>query len=151
MTENLSYDQIAEFKQTFNYYDEDGGGNLSLNELISKMKPLGSDDSKSKLGDMMQMMQNVNSEKITFPEFIYMMGSTIKDDDIEKELELAFVEIVKKGRDVPIEKNTLRRTFTNLGEKVTDEELNRVLEAFDVDPESPEQLHFDEFVACMRK
>lgn len=151
MTENLSYDQIAEFKQTFNYYDEDGGGSLSLNELISKMKPLGSDESKSKLGDMMQMMQNVNSEKITFPEFIYMMGSTIKDDDIEKELELAFVEIVKKGRDVPIEKNTLRRTFTNLGEKVTDEELNRVLEAFDVDPESPEQLHFDEFVACMRK
>ncbi len=151
MTENLSYDQIAEFKQTFNYYDEDGGGSLSLNELISKMKPLGSDDSKSKLGDMMQMMQNVNSEKITFPEFIYMMGSTIKDDDIEKELELAYIEIVKKGRDVPIEKNTLRRTFTNLGEKVTDEELNRVLEAFDVDPESPEQLHFDEFVACMRK
>lgn len=151
MTENLSYDQIAEFKQTFNYYDEDEGGCLSLNELISKMKPLGSDDSKSKLGDMMQMMQNINSEKITFPEFIFMMGSTIKDDDIEKELELAFVEIVKKGRNVPIEKNTLRRTFTNLGEKVTDEELNRVLEAFDVDPESPEQLHFDEFVACMRK
>ena len=142
---------MAEFKQTFLFYDEDNSGSVNVNELVSKMKPLGQEIQKSKLEDMLIMMKNIDHDRITFPEFINLMSSTIKDDDTEEELELAYKEIVKKGLDQPIEKTTFRRVFNNLGETVTDEELTRVLEVFDVDVSSQNQVDFEEFLRCMLK
>ena len=111
MVDNLSVNQLAEFKQTFKFYDEDGSGSVDVDELVKRMKPLGQKIQKSKLEDMLLMMKTIDTPQITFPEFINLMGTTIKDDDEELELELAYKDIVKRAIEAPIDKTTLRRVF----------------------------------------
>ena len=157
MVDNLTTEQLAEFKQTFLNYDDDESGRVNIQELVKKMQPLGSDSvDHGKLEEMLTMMQrNIRSDdtsEITFPAFVSLMGSTIKDDDIEQELEKAYADVVGKTIYDPLDKNTFRRIFVGkLGEEVTDEELNRVLQVFDVDPDTPDTITLDEFKRCMMK
>ena len=150
MVENLSIEQLAAFKNTFLTYDEDGSGCVGIMEMVNQMKPLGIEVSKTKLLDMMTLMDVEHHKEISFPDFVNLMGGTIKDDDIETELELAFKEITR-SKDNPITKLTFRRIFAQLNEQVNEEELRRVMECFDLDPETPDEVDYEEFFRGMLK
>ena len=159
MVDSFTTEQIAEFKQTFKFYDEDDSGTVDLKELIAKLNPLGKaaqDVEETKLGEMISMMGNVDKDRIAFPEFVNLMASTIRDDDVESELKKAYADIVQKSvseaKSAPLTKNTFRRIFVSkLGEEVTDEELDRVLAIFDTDKKSANQITLTEFLGCMMK
>ena len=159
MVDNLSTEQLAAFKQTFESYDDNNSRSLDINELIEKMKPLGGNEStaanqKSELSDLLFQIQGINTEEIRYPDFISIMASVIKDEGIERELELAYLEILnKKGsaKNLILDKNTMRRLFMNLGEQVTDEELTRIMETLGSTSPNLDHLKFDEFQNCMRK
>ena len=69
---------------------------------------------------------------IDFPEFLTMMAKKMKDTDSEEELREAFKVFDKDGNGF-ISAAELRHVMTNLGEKLTDEEVDEMIREADLD------------------
>ncbi|GFX89041.1 calmodulin [Trichonephila clavipes] len=69
---------------------------------------------------------------IEFNEFCFMMSNKMKERDSEKELKEAF-RVFDKNGDGFISAPELRNVMTNLGEKLTDEEVEDMIKEADLD------------------
>jgi hypothetical protein len=83
---------------------------------------------------------------IDFPEFLSLMARKMKDTDCEEELVDAFRVFDRDGSGL-INADELRHVMTNLGEKITDEELAEMLGEADVDDDG--KVDYEEFVKLM--
>ena len=83
---------------------------------------------------------------IDFPEFLNLMARKMKDTDSEEELKEAF-RVFDKDQNGFISAAELRHVMTNLGEKLTDEEVDEMVREADVDGDG--QINYDEFVKVM--
>ena len=85
---------------------------------------------------------------IDFPEFLTMMARKMKDTDSEEELKEAFKVFDKDGNGF-ISAAELRHVMTNLGEKLTDEEVDEMIREADIDGDG--QINYEEFVTTRRR
>lgn len=69
---------------------------------------------------------------IEFGEFLFMMSKKMKETDSEEELREAF-RVFDKNGDGFISASELRHVMTNLGEKLTDEEVEDMIKEADLD------------------
>ena len=69
---------------------------------------------------------------IDFPEFLTMMARKMKETDSEEEIREAFRVFDKDGNGF-ISAAELRHVMTNLGEKLTDEEVDEMIREADID------------------
>merc|ERR1712113_1099240 len=83
---------------------------------------------------------------IDFPEFLSLMARKMKDTDTEEELIEAFKVFVRDGNGF-ISGAEMRHVMTNLGEKLTDEEVDEMIREADVDGDG--QINYEEFVKMM--
>ena len=83
---------------------------------------------------------------IKFPEFLSPMARKMKDTDTEEELIEAFKVFDRDGNGF-ISAAELRHVMTNLGEKLTDEEVDEMIREADVDGDG--QINYEEFVKMM--
>ena len=86
------------------------------------------------------------SGTIDFPEFLTMMARKMKDTDSEEEILEAFKVFDKDGNGF-ISAAELRHIMTNLGEKLTDEEVDEMIREADIDGDG--QINYEEFVKIM--
>ena len=77
---------------------------------------------------------------IDFPEFLTMMARKMKDTDSEEEIREAFRVFDKDGNGF-ISAAELRHVMTNLGEKLTDEEVDEMIREADTDGDG--QVNYD--------
>ena len=77
---------------------------------------------------------------IDFPEFLTMMSKKMKDVDSEEEIREAFRVFDKDGNGF-ISAAELRHVMTNLGEKLTDEEVDEMIREADIDGDG--QVNYD--------
>ena len=75
-----------------------------------------------------------------------MMSRKIKDTDVEDEIRQAFGVLDKDGHGFisPVE---LRHVLANMGEKLTEEEVEEMIKKADYDGDG--QVNFEEFVKMM--
>ncbi|XP_052766262.1 calmodulin-like [Mya arenaria] len=110
------------------------------------MRSLGQNPTEAELQDMINEADGNGT--IDFPEFLTMMARKMKDTDSEEEIKEAFRVFDKDGngfiRWVAAE---LRHVMTNLGEKLTDEEVDEMIREADIDGDG--QVNYDEFVTMM--
>ena len=85
-------------------------------------------------------------ETIEFDEFLKMMVQRMKDTEIEDGLAIAFRVYDRDGNGF-ISKTELKYVLTNLGEKITDEEVGEIFKEADLDGD--EQISYEEFVKLM--
>merc|ERR1712115_9805 len=104
MADQLTEEQIAEFKEAFSLFDKDGDGTID------------------------------------FPEFLTMMARKMKDTDSEEEIREAFRVFDKDGNGF-ISAAELRHVMINLGEKLTDEEVDEMIREADTDGDG--QVNYD--------
>jgi len=126
--------QIAEFKEAFSLFDKDGDGTITTKELGTVMRSLGQNPTETELQDMINEVDadgNGNGT-IDFPEFLTMMARKMKDTDCEEEIREAFRVFDKDGNGF-ISAAELRHVMTNLGEKLTDEEVVEMIREADLD------------------
>ena len=81
---------------------------------------------------------------IDFPEFLSLMARKMKDTDTEEELIEAFKVFDSNGL---ISAAELRHVMTNLGEKLTDEEVDEMIREADIDGDG--HINYEEFVRMM--
>ena len=72
------------------------------------------------------------SGSIEFPEFLTLMSRKMKEADSEEEIKEAFKVFDKDGNGF-IGAAELRHVMTNLGEKLTDEEVDEMVREADID------------------
>lgn len=131
MADQLTEEQIAEFKEAFSLFDKDGDGTITTKELGTVMRSLGQNPTEAELQDMINEVDADGNGTIDFPEFLTMMARKMKDTDSEEEIREAFRVFDKDGNGY-ISAAELRHVMTNLGEKLTDEEVDEMIREGDV-------------------
>ena len=144
--DQLTEEQIAEFKEAFSLFDKDGDGTITTKELGTVMRSLGQNPTEAELADMINEVDADGNGTIDFPEFLTMMARKMKDTDSEEEILEAFKVFDKDGNGF-ISAAELRHIMTNLGEKLTDEEVDEMIREADIDGDG--QINYEEFVKMM--
>ena len=148
MADQLTEEQIAEFKEAFSLFDKDGDGTITTKELGTVMRSLGQNPTEAELADMINEVDADGNGTIDFPEFLTMMARKMKDTDSEEEILEAFKVFDKDGNGF-ISAAELRHIMTNLGEKLTDEEVDEMIREADIDGDG--QINYEEFVKMIYK
>ena len=97
MVDQLTEEQIAEFKEAFSLFDKDGDGTITTKELGTVMRSLGQNPTEAELQDMINEVDVDGNGTIDFPEFLSLMARKMKDTDTEEELIEAFKVFDRDG------------------------------------------------------
>ena len=81
----LPKEQIAQYRQAFALFDNDGDGGITSAELGTVLRSLGQDPSEGELQQMVDAVDVDNNGEIDFEEFINMMISSNTVEDVEQE------------------------------------------------------------------
>ncbi|CAN8258419.1 unnamed protein product [Cochlearia groenlandica] len=144
--QELSQEQIMEFKEAFGLFDKDGDGCITADELATVVRSLDQNPTQQELQDMINEIDSDGNGTIEFSEFLNLMANKIQETDAEEELKEAF-KVFDKDQNGYISANELRHAMINLGDKLTDEEVNQMIKEADLDGDG--QVNFDEFVKMM--
>merc|ERR1712025_885172 len=101
---------------------------------------------EAELADMINEVDTDGNGTIDFPEFLTMGARKMKDTDSEEEILEAF-KVFDKDGNCFISAAELRHVMTNLGEKLTDEEVDEMIREADIDGDG--QVNYEEFVTMM--
>ncbi|VDI21062.1 calmodulin-alpha-like [Mytilus galloprovincialis] len=148
MADQLTEEQIHEFKEAFSLFDTDGSGTITSKELGTAMRSLGMNPTEADLADMINEIDADGNGQVDFPEFLTLMAKKMKDGDAEEEIKEAFRLFDKEGNGF-ISGAELRHIMTAIGEKLTDLEVDDMLHEADLDGDG--MINYQEFVALMLK
>eukprot|EP00567_Pseudictyota_dubia_P001871 CAMPEP_0197464540 /NCGR_PEP_ID=MMETSP1175-20131217/64075_1 /TAXON_ID=1003142 /ORGANISM="Triceratium dubium, Strain CCMP147" /LENGTH=422 /DNA_ID=CAMNT_0043000521 /DNA_START=3 /DNA_END=1272 /DNA_ORIENTATION=- len=161
----LTEEEREELRESFNMFDKDGGGTISLDELREVMKKMGGGGTISldelrevmkKMGqhlsedELVEVFNTVDKDKngeIDFDEFTDMMQSTAGDRDANRELVDAFAVFDEDGSG-NTSRDEVKEIMEKFGQKLTDAELDAVMKEVDTDGDG--QIDFDEFCQMMK-
>ncbi|KAI3975347.1 hypothetical protein MKX01_018789 [Papaver californicum] len=146
MADVLSEEQTLEFQEAFCLFDKDGDGCITIDELATVIRSMDQNPTEEELQEMMREVDVNGNGTIEFVEFLNIMGRKMKEADAEDELKEAF-KVFDKDQNGYISANELRHVMINLGEKLTDEELEQMIKEADLDGDG--QVNYDEFARMM--
>mmetsp|Transcript_2841 Transcript_2841/g.5998 ORF Transcript_2841/g.5998 Transcript_2841/m.5998 type:complete len:148 (-) Transcript_2841:214-657(-) len=139
----LTEAQIAEYKEAFVLVDSDGDGIILSTQIGTVFRMLGQNPTQAELADM---MSEVDNETIEFPEICTLLARKLKDTDPMEEFKEAFRVFDKDGNGFTSAAE-LRHIMTNLGEKMSDAEVDEMLGYADIDGDG--QINYEEYVKLM--
>lgn len=118
--------------EAFSLFDKDGDGTITTKELGTVMRALGQNPTEAELQDMINEVDADGNGTIDFPEFLTMMARKMADAASEEEVTEAFRVFDKDGNGF-ISAAELRHVLTNLGERLTDAEVDEMIREADKD------------------
>jgi calmodulin len=141
----LTPEQIQEFRETFTLFDKDGDGTITIRELRDVMLSLGQNPTQHELDDIFQASDFDGSGNLDFPEFLALMTRK-KNDTYSEEMTslLEAFEVFDKDGNGLITTVEMRLVMTNLGENLTDAEVDTMVREADMDGDG--QIDYEEFV-----
>jgi Ca2+-binding EF-hand superfamily protein len=124
-------------------------GTIELHELQEVMRKLGQNPSEAELREMIASVDTDGNQEIDFNEFVALMKSRIGelDADPDQELRDAF-NVFDADRSGFIDRKELKRLMKKLGQALSEEELDAMME--EVDANGDGQISFEEFKALMQ-
>merc|ERR1712071_643060 len=125
----LSEEQKQEIKEAFDLFDTDGSGEIDSKELKVAMRALGFEPKKEEIQKMISDVDDDGSGTIGYEEFLKMMTHKILNRDPKDE--------------------NLKRVAKELGERMTDEELQEMVDEADRDGDG--EVNEEEFLRIMKK
>lgn len=146
MTEHLTEEQIAEFKEAFLIFDKDGDGSISMRELGTVMRSLGQTPTEQDLKKFIDDIDEDGSGTIDFKEFLNLMAKSIQNKDSESVFIDAFKVFDMNGNGT-ISATELKYVLANTGEKLTEEEIEEIIRETDTDGDG--FIDFKEFIRIL--
>lgn len=142
----LTQDQLDELREAFAIYDIDGDGQITTRELGSVMRALGHNPTEAEVLSFINQIDTNQSGTIDFQEFSKLMSTKMKEIDTEEDIIDAFKVFDMEGKGF-ITAHELRHVMTNLGEKLTDEEVDEMIREADFDGDGV--INYSDFVKMM--
>merc|ERR1719189_3560264 len=147
MAINLPEEEMEEYREIFSFFDRDGGGTITSVELGQVMRTFGWNPSEGDLQEMIAEIDQDGNGSISFNEFLYLMTKSVHEDgDIEEEIREAFRVFDREGHGF-ITVPDLCQVLTTLGDKLTEEESEELLEEADIDGDG--NVNYEEFVTML--
>lgn len=138
-TDQLTYQQCAEFEEAFSLFDIDGNGTITTTELDTVM-------TESDLQEMMNEFDADGFGTLDFPEYLIMMVRKMNDTVTEEGAKEEFRLFDESGNGL-VSTTELRNFMKKLGKKLTDEEVDKKIKEADVDGDG--QVNEEEYVKMM--
>merc|ERR1712038_2065192 len=118
----LTDEQKEEIREAFDLFDTDGSGTIDAKELKVAMRALGFEPKKEEIKKMIADIDKDGSGTIDFNEFLEMMTTKMSEKDSREEILKAF-RLFDDDETGFITLKNLRRVAKEIGENMTDEEL----------------------------
>ncbi len=146
MFDDISATKLKEYREAFDMFDRDRDGSITSKELTVVMKNLVRDITELEIRRMIEEVDVDGNGIIDFDEFVMMMNRRNKESDAEEEVINAF-RVFDDDCDGVISTSELKQIMTNLGDKLTEDEVNAMIAEADVDGNG--FIHYEEFVRTM--
>ena len=144
----LTEDEIEEIKEAFDLFDTDGSGSIDPKELRAAMQSLGFEAKNQTIYQMITDLDKNKSGNIDFEEFLDMMTARMSDKDTREDVNKVF-RLFDDDTSGSITIRNLRRVARELGETMTDEELQEMVERADSNGDGA--VSMDDFYNIMTK
>ncbi|EGF76367.1 hypothetical protein BATDEDRAFT_28566 [Batrachochytrium dendrobatidis JAM81] len=144
----LTPDQKQEIREAFDLFDTDGSGTIDVKELKVAMRALGFEPKKEEVKKMVQDIDKSGSGIIDFNEFLELMTAKMAEKDSKEEILKAF-KLFDDDETGKISFKNLKRVAKELGENLTDEELQEMIDEADRDGDG--EINEEDFLRIMKK
>ena len=146
--QELTEEQKQEIKEAFDLFDTEGTGYIDVKELKVAMRALGFEPKKEEVKKMIAEVDREGKGVIEFADFLDLMTIKMAERDPREEMLKAF-RLFDDDNTGKISLKNLRRVARELGETMSDEELQEMIDEADRDGDG--EISEEEFVRVMKK
>ncbi|EEB06708.1 centrin [Schizosaccharomyces japonicus yFS275] len=142
----ISEEQRQDIKEAFELFDSDKDHAIDYHELRAAMRALGFEAQKSEVLKIIRDFDKTGKGLLQMDDFIRVMSEKIAERDPLDEIKRAF-ELFDDDGTGKISLRNLRRVAKELNENIDDQELEAMIEEFDLDQDG--EINEQEFIAIM--
>ena len=119
---DLTEEQKADIKEAFSLFDSQSSGFIDCKDLKVAMRALGFEPRKEEIKKMISEVDKDSNGKLSLDNFLQLMGGKMSEKDTKEEILKAF-KLFDDDDSGKITFTNLKRVAAELGENLTDEEL----------------------------
>ncbi|XP_005113254.1 calmodulin [Aplysia californica] len=142
----MAHHQRDQVTEAFELFDSDGDGQLLVSEAASAIRALGHILTDADIKAILKKVGVESRGQVDLKKFKQIHGS-LPTKDYSRQLEEAFKTVDKEGSGF-VMATELRHLLTNMGDRLSDEDFNGLLEELDID--SNGRIQFKEFVRLLK-
>ncbi|CAM9452269.1 unnamed protein product [Ectocarpus fasciculatus] len=146
--QTLDEESMEEIKEAFSLFDTEGKGAIDIRELKAAFRALGFQVKKQEIRGMLTDVDKEGAASVSFNDFVEMVTPKVLARDPKDEIMKIFALFDEDGTG-GISFRNLKRVATELGENLTDDELQEMIDEADRDQDGV--VNADEFYRVMRK
>eukprot|EP01070_Trichotokara_eunicae_P008135 Trichotokara_eunicae@DN5648_c0_g1_i3.p1 len=143
----LSDQQVREYRHAFTLFDSDGNGTIDAADLAKLLRSMGEAPSDDEITELVHFIDADGSGEIDFEEFMTIMSTRIKDNDVEEEMRAAFSVFDSDGDGWITPQELHHALEKTLKESLTHDEVNALIG--EVDRDGDGQINLEEFLKLM--
>jgi len=144
----LTEEQKRDVREAFDMFDVDGTGLIETKELKVALRALGFEPKKEEIKKMIADIDKEGKGKIGYEDFLSLTTTKMAEKDTNEEILKAF-RLFDDDSSGKISFKNLKRVAQELGENLTDEELQEMIDEADKDGDG--EINQEEFLRVMKK
>ncbi len=145
---DLTEEQKQEIREAFDLFDTEGTGLIDAKELKVALRALGFEPKKEEIRKMLSDVDKEGTGLVSYQSFFDLMTTKMGERDSKEEILRAF-RLFDDDETGKISFKNLRRVANELGENMTDEELQEMIDEADRDGDG--EVSQEEFLRIMMK
>nr|CAI5840272.1 unnamed protein product [Callosobruchus analis] len=144
----LSEEQKNDIREAFDLFDSEGTGKIDSKDLKVAIRALGFEPKKEEIKKMIADIDKDGTGQISFDDFLQLMSMKMAEKDSKEEILKAF-RLFDDDETGKISFKNLKRVAKELGENLTDEELQEMIDEADRDGDG--EINQEDFLRIMKK
>ena len=120
-----------EAKDLFDFYDKNRDGVLSQSEIASVIRALGANPSEAEIRELVRKYDSSGRDSLGFADFMQIYREAMATPISKREL-MTYFKFFDKDGSGRIDRDEFKNTMTTLGERMTEDEVNMILEDADM-------------------
>ncbi|CAF3313747.1 unnamed protein product [Rotaria socialis] len=135
-------DDAPDFREAFSLFDDRGDDKIAKHLFGEVVRALGLNPTEAQIKST---TQNLKIDRISFEEFLPLYDSLAKkkDNSMSEEELIEGLKVFDKEQNGNISSAELRHLLTNLGERLTDEEVEQLLTGLE---DKNGLIHYEEWI-----
>eukprot|EP00998_Keelungia_sp_KM082_P009614 NODE_5797_length_676_cov_56.606557_g5774_i0.p1 GENE.NODE_5797_length_676_cov_56.606557_g5774_i0~~NODE_5797_length_676_cov_56.606557_g5774_i0.p1 ORF type:complete len:186 (+),score=42.69 NODE_5797_length_676_cov_56.606557_g5774_i0:91-648(+) len=148
--QQLTHEEISEFREVFNLFDANGDQLIDVTELGVAMRSLGQAPTDDEIEDMIREVDEDGSGAIDFQEFLALMSKQMNDSEIEEQMRDAFRGFDGNDNGYVTAEELQQAVYEISREKLSDAEIDDIV--LECKPDANWQdngISYEEFIEFM--